>query len=257
MRSYRQGDEVALSEMSNRVARGHPGRVHKTADHWRWCFAQRPEVSADGIFVAHEDDAVAGYAVVGKNGVVYDLCIAPNARAARVLDVLLDEVERYAVRSGASRISLALAADAELRRRLERRGYGPWMRRMTVFPGDLTGFLSALLAANGEADGKPWMLEVRRPRRRMRGVDAQPVCLEVRGRSLQPCAASARPPVELWITVDLLSLLELIFRRTGLVGALLRRRLTVRPWRRVWRAMAVLRGLRLPEPWHTPMADMI
>ncbi|MGQ9539358.1 MAG: SCP2 sterol-binding domain-containing protein, partial [Candidatus Bathycorpusculaceae bacterium] len=77
-----------------------------TVEYWRWCCLKRPDVKRDGIFLVfdRENGNLAGYAVVGLSGNIWELCVRPNCEDAAL--TLLDRAVSYLMDMGVSAVNV-------------------------------------------------------------------------------------------------------------------------------------------------------
>lgn len=97
IRGYREGDESEFVRLFNRVYDKYAGFVPRTEDYWLWCCRDRPDVQSEGIIVVEEKQSgkIVGYAVVGKSGNVWELCVDANVDRKHVVSILFESVISY------------------------------------------------------------------------------------------------------------------------------------------------------------------
>jgi len=112
VRSFRKGDEHFIIELFNEQYEKYGGFVKRTLDYWFWCCMQRPDVDEDGILVVvDESEKVAGYAVVGKSGKIWEYSYDPEMDGKKILSLLFERAVKYLEENGASSVMFNAPSD--------------------------------------------------------------------------------------------------------------------------------------------------
>lgn len=120
VRAFVEGDETELAALFNLAHGKYVGFVPRTADYWRWCCRERPDVEKDGIIVAEEKRSgrLAGYAVLGKSGNMWELCVHPGGDRKQVLSALFDKTAEYAKEANIEQVMLNVPEDDVLMQKM-------------------------------------------------------------------------------------------------------------------------------------------
>ena len=113
LRSSVDGDETQLAALFNLAHSKYVGFVPRTADYWRWCCRERPDVEKRGIIVAEEKwrRRIVGYAVLGRSGNMWELCVHPDSDRKQVLSALFDRAAEYAKEANIEQMMLNVPED--------------------------------------------------------------------------------------------------------------------------------------------------
>ena len=120
LRSFVEGDKAELAALFNLAHNQYVGFVPRTADYWQWCCRERPDVEQDGIFIAEEKRSgrLVGYAVLGKSGNLWELCVHPNSDRKQVLSALFDKTAEYAREANIEQVMLNVPEDDALMQKM-------------------------------------------------------------------------------------------------------------------------------------------
>lgn len=104
LRGFEDSDENAIMQLFEKKFSNYGGYVPRTPEYWRWSCLERPDVEKEGIFVVvDQNETVAGYAVVGRSGTIWDFSYDPQMD---ILSMLLEASTRYLAEVGATSITL-------------------------------------------------------------------------------------------------------------------------------------------------------
>ncbi len=255
VRPYRPGDEEAMAALYN-AAHGHlAGFIERSAERVRWLLS-RPGLEREGICVAERGGKVAGYAVVYREGEIAEMAADP-ADAWPVADALLAAAESYVASRGGDRVAVLLppgyaAHDAAL----WDRGYGLRPESLgQLILVDAVAVLEAILAEKlGEG---PALLGRRFQLRVAPGLYAEPlppaIHIALSRDGVKVHAGEDAADVTIALAAE--DLAELIYGGVRPAAAWMAGRVQIRPWPGVLRGLALLRALRVTDPWYFPMGD--
>jgi hypothetical protein len=130
LRDFRAGDEPALAALAERAYGPYGGQVLRTPEQWRASIlgsGSRLDPGSDLAVLSLADGVPVGYAVLGADGVVLELCLDPQLtgeRRAVAAAVLIAALEERARGRGWEEIQLELPRlDGRLRDALLAAGY--------------------------------------------------------------------------------------------------------------------------------------
>ena len=262
LRTFRGGDEPLLVDLANRAYGSFGGHVVRDIDRWRWSILQRPGVSAEDILILeNESGATEGYAVLGPDGVVLELCLDPElagktraTAAARLVAALEERCQDRDL----DLITFELPiSDEEVRRFLVAEGYRVEpTQSLTVNLIDLPAFLREILNRHRGSLPAEWraayLLDVAPgtyPSHRRQRLRVQI------GDEAQVDEASEKEPGEIAIATDLSTITEIVFGRLSFQAARDAGRIQIpsdatEPMVRTFFELMAIRS-----PWYTPPAD--
>lgn len=111
IREFRNGDEQALVDLSNRYYESYPGSVHRDRPYFSWAYVQNPAVSSDDIFVAEDSDRIVAFGVVMRGGRVLDLCYESDEQGKSSLPDLITAIVDSVQKKGWGRIRIDSHSD--------------------------------------------------------------------------------------------------------------------------------------------------
>lgn len=243
VRSFAEGDEVALCGLFNAAHGHHAGVVPRTAEYWRWSNVMRPGMRPEGIVVAERDGEPVGYAAVDDEGTVLEMAFDPTARTGDVVRIVLDRAAAHARDSGASRMVVNVPrSDRRLRSLVRGAGFAQvGRRRMYLGVYDYGRLLEAMAAV--DAGGRRWFVDVAEH-------TEEAVRLDVR---VARDGESSRfrmtfPPGELT---------SVVVGRASPLLALIRRRIRVEPISMLPDAYRLLVKAAATGEWFFPLGDVL
>ncbi len=257
LHAYRARDEEDLISLFNRVHEGLIGFVPRTLEYWRWCVLSRPDMSEEGVVVATHSGQIVGYAAVEKSGDILEFCHDSSYGTRTLVSDLLDWCVNYAQEQGANSVSLnAPVQDSVIRQACNEAGFTE-----EPFPSLFLRVLDlkAILSHNvGQLTDEKKSLDeaILINLRNFPLWCAQHLAILARcGEIVVSTEKLTQPTIE--IDVDISTISSCIFgSKKTLYRAVLDRRLTVRPLRKLFKALKVLSWLQLQKgAWYVPKAD--
>lgn len=254
LRTYEEGDETELTLLFNEVYRDYAGFVPRTLEYWRWSCLDRPDVEKEGIIVGlHKGKAIA-YAVVGKSGNIWELCLDPAHQRQVGARLILEKAIEYLTRVGAESVILNLPSeDLAFRELCEELGLAKVSsEKMFLSVLDFKTLLS--------------VLSVDKQKRMMDLNESILICLKkapfwishhvwIRIENGKTTIEEGIKPYTILMETDASTFTSLIFGTTDPLWALLRLRLKIRPLRKLNRSLRWFSLVRLNDPWFFPISD--
>ncbi len=245
IRSYRKGDEEALSRLFNEYSAGYFGPGPVTAEAWREQFRVQdwngPSVEADGdcARLAEQDGELLGYAVtdydpmwLSGGALIQELCLAEGGEAGEIAEALVADAEERARERGKSFVAIHFPEEeARAAAGSAVRGYHVPSDCDEVFMAAITDLGRFLSETSGELSRRLGESEFRSWRGTVR------VAGDISGRESQSCdlrladgvvevgPAAEAPDVSATAAPDALALL--LMGRHGAAGLYLRDELLV------------------------------
>lgn len=256
LRTYRKEDEKDIISLFNK-AYGHlAGFVPRTLEYWRWCILSRPDLSEEGIVLAVDTSRVVGYAAVERSGKILEFCCDPNCEGKTVVSELLHWCIDYAEDQGAGSASLNAPVQDEIVRQVcEELGFteepSPSLFLRVL---DIAYVFDKILDQKKVKKGLDEAILINL--RKFPSWCLQHVTILVQdGNMTISTEKLGHPTIE--IEADISTISKCIFgsRRT-LYRAILKRRLKIRPLRKILRAVKILSLFQLKNPpLYIPIAD--
>jgi hypothetical protein len=94
--SFVSKDEADIVNLFNSEHAKLVGFVPRTVEYWRWCCLNRPDVDKKSVVVVKKNGTIAGYAVVGKSGNIWELCYDSKRDGKAIVSALLTWALDYA-----------------------------------------------------------------------------------------------------------------------------------------------------------------
>jgi len=267
IRSFRDGDEVALSRIFNEYVARFAGPRLVTPESWRRQFIRRswngPSVDEDpdSVRVAERAGHIVGYAVTDYSpfeeehaAVVQELCAASGEPPDEIFPALLEDAERRARERGKDALSLLVSSDdGPACRAASALGFVAPPEDAGVFMAAVVDLAQLLHEMSGElsrrlreSDLATWEGVVRVK------CGRQSATLRVRGGQVSRAPARARADVS--ADIDREALIPLLFGQQPVREAYLQDRLTVTAGDRE-EVLRLLDALFPPMPLFLPRAQ--
>lgn len=261
VRRYEEGDEVELSSLFNNVYQDYAGFVPRTVEYWRWCCLSRPGVEKNGIGILERSKEIVGYAVVAVESTsdrvqatVLELCYNPSdgeSTTQHLVKWILD----YSTHKNVDLISVKTPEDdRNVRRVLDSFGfsefpyaqpllqiidYAQLMRNVLTSRGLMLKRLNEVFHFD--------LLDTRTFRDNSLSVKVQHGAINVE--------LGKTGVATINVKTDSTTFTSCIFGITDVVGAILKRRIRVRPFWKFRRVTKLLSALKLGDPWFIPGGD--
>jgi len=261
IRSYREGDAVALVRLWNAAHREYGGYVPRTLAYWNWCVLHRPKVSVDDVLVIEEGGAILGYGVLGPKNYVLELAIEPTLsrrRMGETATTLCNALEKRARAKGDHPLYMAvparnLALCEALRACDYVEGKGEFFNVTIVNP---VALMRQVLEYRHNIIPRGWaktfLLEFANGYYRFNPFPK--VYVQI-GNDLTVTPITTEPPVDCRINMSLSIFAEMIFQRLTFESAIESGQVTVTPHSELDAAQQLVRLITLPAPWYSPLAD--
>lgn len=257
VRSFKDGDEVEVVRLFDRMYEDYGGFALKTPEYWRWCCLERPDVEREGLFVVvdRKDENVVGYAVVGTSGNVWELCYDSGCDGGEIVSLLLDRATRYLERVGATSIIFnALKGDHAVNQACRKLGFA------VVPPPKM--FLSVLsfrklvsLLVNGKRDelmsrfDETFLVKLKDAPFWVDDTVYMKICrdgVHVGGGVQSPTVRAE---------MDFITFSSLLFGVLSPFEALVRLKLTVKPFWKTFTLLKLFSFLQVKTKWFFPLSD--
>ncbi len=263
VRRFREGDAAALTSLFNCYYQRYAGFSDRTVEHWVWCCLRKPDIGAEGIFVATVDDDIVGYAAVGRprfaggSFCIYEICYDAVESGRDIVLKLIEDVLRYAQENGGSGISLEAPSDDSVLREvcnqlgLSRRwGLKPSYAVVVLDMPDLLTKIMMSRAKNLAAERFEFAVKL---------VDLSPpsyVRIRCEGDRISVSTEVPSKPC-LTIETDYATMVRIVFGADSALRPVLGGKVMIRPLRSFLRGIKILSKLRLKIPWFIPVTDQI
>lgn len=257
LRTYRRGDGEALISLFNRVYENFAGFVPRTLEYWSWCVLSHPDLSEEGIVVAINAGRVVGYAAIERSGNILEFCHDPDYDGKTLVLNLLNWCVNYAEYQGANSVGLnAPVQDNIIHQVCRESGFTE-----ESFPSlflrvlDLEVIFRKIEDQRTNVD-KSLNEAILMNLKNFPSSCPQHLAILIRGGEITFSTEKLKQPT-IKIDVDISTISSCIFgSKKTLYGALLKRRLKIRPLRKVLKAVKVLSWFQLENPpWYVPKAD--
>jgi hypothetical protein len=267
VRAFRDGDLAAILNLWRLAHAGLAGDIVRTSEYWRWCVLERPGVGAGNVFVTVTSGVVTGYSAIDTGtsvANVLELAVDPRLPGRlrrRSVSLLIDRLEDRAAAAGNDLVRFHVpAGDGHLAAVMRSRAYAPGPFDPPLQWGilDAPRLLSVLLQVRRDrvptADTVEFVLEAepggQHSRLRWR------VIVDPGNASVTPVGPGDRVDGRPLVRTDLSTLTAILFKATTVSDEVRSGRLRVEPSSEGAQAAAVLEGIAVDKPWHTPLADM-
>ena len=254
-RTFIEGDEAELVRLFNQAHDRYVGFVPKTEDYWKWCCRDRPDVSDEGIIIVEEKKSrkKAGYAVAGKSGNIWELCVDPNTDKWRVLSIIFEVATKYLEKAHAEQMILNVPSDdLAMQEACERLNFSA-VTPDQMFIG-ITDFetLIEVLTNNSKKElaslketitvqllnARPWV----NPTFSIKVDDEIKVFPNAMSSSIN-------------IKVDSDVFTRILLGESKPTIELLKGKLKIRPIRKIYKALKFLNAVQIRDPWFQPSSD--
>ena len=259
IRVYSEGDEKRMAAVSNQYYGERPGSTIRNREYVRWSSLAHPEVDPEGIVIAEKSGEVVAYAISTNHGKLLELCYLEHGKPA--IPSLIDGVLQYLTQVGAEKLVLfAPSDDLFLGRVLMEFGFSSRSQgNLTVVRClDFKVLIESLVKSQKvEQHFNPFRLKLMGSpppdedylvARNENGVQVSPIFRrkDNQDRDLQS---------DFQIEISKQDMMVLLFSGASPAMMFLRRRLRVKPLRRVPLSLKILSRLRVNPHWYTPMTD--
>jgi hypothetical protein len=256
LRTYRQGDEMDLVLLFNKVYENFAGFVPRTIDYWKWCIRSRPGVTDESIVVVSSSDKIIGYAAVAIPGGILEFCYDSTYDGRKIVLMLLNWCIDFVTRQGGSLLGLNVPAQDRLVRQVSRElGFTeelfyPLFLRVFDFPRLFKGIVAQISELKEDFDETVLINIARVP-----SWCDNHVVIRVKEGKMSVMTAEIKTPT-ITIDSDMSALSSCIFGSTGIFKEVLKGRLKIRPFWKIPMAIKLFSLLQLKAPWYVPKADL-
>lgn len=254
-RTYKEGDEIELVQLFNRVYEDFAGFVPRTSEYWRWCCLSRPDVEAEGIVIVVDGRKIIGYGVVGKTGNIWELCYDPAYNGEEIVSTILEWAVNYVKSVEGDSITLNASLNDHLLRDVCLRFGFAETRPPSMFLSvlDFPQFIHEILNLKKEKLRKydeELLIKVRDSPSWYGGN----ITIKIRNGNVSVEGEINNDPVVV-VEADVPTIVSCILGTTGILKAFFGLKLRVKPF---WKSVKILKLfslLRIKDPWFSPGAD--
>jgi len=257
IRAYSNGDEVRMAALSNQYYGERPGSAIRNSEYTRWSSLAHPEVDPEGILIAEKSGEVVAYAISTNHGILLELCYLEHGKQA--VPSLIEGVLKYLILVGAERLMMFVPSDDHfLGRVLIEFGFSsrPQGNLTVVRCLDFKVLIESLIKSQkSEQHFNAFCLKLMDSlppdqdylvTRNEKGVQVSQIFGRKETSDLQ---------CDFQIEISKQDMMLLLFSGASPIMMFLRRRLRVKPLRRLPLSLKILSRLRVNQHWHTPMTD--
>jgi ribosomal protein S18 acetylase RimI-like enzyme/putative sterol carrier protein len=257
VRNYRNDDEERIVRLFNETYRQYAGFVPRTREYWIWNCLKRPDVSPQGILIVEDNSsgALVGYAVVGKLGSIWELCVGANCNKQKVFSIIIESVKKYITKVEADHISLNVPAEDFLARRmLKAMGFVESLpQQLSVHVLNFQALTEAI-ARSAEDKLKKYKENI------LFTVESSTFSkkhrFEVEINSGKINMTPIHKPHSILIKTDAETLTSVLLGTLGPAKALITGKLRIRPLQKLLRALHILSLIQSHDSWFYPKADV-
>jgi len=253
---YREGDATKLAELFNRVHKRYAGFTPRTEDYWIWCCFQRPDVENDGIIIVEEKQTreIVGYAVLGKSGNVWELCVDTKAPREQIMLIMFEEINGYFRKVNTDRIVINVPSDDRVMQETCRQMGLAEQTPSHMFVGivDFEALIQALSKKSFER------MSVSKEIITVKLLNARPwinpdFSMKIENGKLEILPYLASDGLTVNVDSDIFA--SLILGKTKPLTAFVKRKLKIRPLRKIFRVLKFLDSIQIDSLWFYPLAD--
>jgi hypothetical protein len=256
VRSFRDGDELAIVELFNNVYGRYGGFVPRTVEYWRWCCLERPDVERDGIFLVFGYGRLCGYLVAGSSGSIWEFCVADDDKEAA--EILLREAVSYLDRAGVSSVNINIPGDAAVVEVLRKAGFGEVdpVDAMFVTTLNPAALVRAMVTPQEEVLVKRFDDEFGIRLRDVPYGVTKEFSVKIRNSSVGVVEGF---PVEPSVVVELrfADFLSVLFGGSNAGRLFLTGKMRIKPFWKLRAVLTLLSTVRLRSEWFFPLSDFV
>jgi hypothetical protein len=254
LRVFEDGDEAAIVQLFEKKYAKYGGYVPRTSEYWRWACLQRPDVEREGIFVVVDrNEAIAGYAVAGRSGNIWEFSYNPESDGENVLRMLLDASTRYLDKVGATSITLnAPTEDHVLSEACRNLGFvAVPPPRMFLTVQNIPELVSVIAGSKKDELGKlSEVILVKLKDAKLHANDK--FFIQINKGEIVVAAARSHT---IQIETDQISFSSVLFGISSPLRLMVRLKIRVRPFWKVFTLIKVLSSLKINSRWFYPLSD--
>jgi ribosomal protein S18 acetylase RimI-like enzyme len=256
IRGYEDGDEIEIAQLFNKAYMNYGGFAPRTPEYWRWCCLERPDVERKAVLVVVDrHESIAGYAVVGKSGSIWELCYDHEREGEEIVSLLLDNLVDYLEKIGATSIVLnAPGEDSIVNRACGKFGFEAYPTpKMFVSVLDFSRFIPLLAESKkGKwATDSDETLLVKLKNTPFWINDT--ILMKVGRNGVQAASDSQHATIK--VETDFITLTSLLFGIMSPVQALTHLKLEVEPFWKIPKLLSILSYLQMEAKWFFPLSD--
>lgn len=256
IRTFRDGDEEEIIRLFEECYSKYAGYVARTPRYWRWCCLDRPDVERGSVFVAvrRADEKIAGYAVVGKSGNIWELGYDHQGKKNEIVQLLLDAATSYLMDVGASSVNLQVPAEDDVvGTTCANLGFAE-NKSPDVFVSVLDFQKQLLLLASIQAEQLKHVNE----KVRITLKDAPPWMsnkfgIKIKNGTVEALNGNQKSTIS--IKTDVSTLSSLLFGVSTPFSTWVRRKVVVKPFWKIWSFFRLFSVLCIKESWFIPLSD--
>ncbi len=262
IRKFKSGDIEDLLKIFDTFFDKFAGFVPRTPEIWKYLVLQRPGFSTGDIFVAHQNDRVVGYTVVGfkkmrnaKVATIYELC----ARNENIITQLLESANTYALENFADYILLQPPNTERTMQKCARSvGFSKISEPATkimvtlINPPKLLETLAEVFNEKSKTDSGFKEL-VKNDRKLLIKVDSSYITLQIQDRELKVLPTKEMAKVTLEMTSY--NFMQLFLGLTSPLKALIRRKLRIKGMFSSLFALKLVKALQPNLDFYFPLTE--
>ena len=256
LRAFKEGDESKIISLFNKEYGKFGGFPTKTVEYWRWSCLQRPDVEPEGILIAQDEKEVAGYAVVGKSGNIWEFCYDSEKDGEEIVSLLLDNAISYLNKVNAPSISLnAPINDDLLNEKCRKLGFSTYSSPLVCLSIFDYQKLLALIVANKHLENQI-NEKITIKLRNDQSASQNPLVLTINDGKVQ-VSSKINDDVDsgICLETDKLTFSCLIFGILSPSKSFMLSKLKVKPSWKFYRVIRFLSSMQLKPEWYLQLGD--
>ena len=257
VRTFINGDEVAILHLFEKAYRHYGGYTLKTPECWHWCCLQRPDVEKEGVLLVLDKSSqeIVGYVVAGKSGNLWELSYDPDGDGEEIVSLLLDNATAYLKRTGASSVNFAVPSkDLTIKHVCKERGFvNGTLPRMFLSVLNINRLVSSI------AQNKASELKAKFDDAILIKIKDTPFWVDdtvfIRVNAKEVAVEDKLQEFTMQVKTDYVTFSSLLFGDISPFGAFVRRKLIVKPLSKISKTLKLLSYLQIGAEWSFQLSD--